>query len=621
MKRILVFFFVCIPVFLFSQSYDLVFKKDYPERMMLIDSIVRNDIKPLVEDSVAFNRKLDLFKSASKKSKDQKALFYTEYLFFYFEMSNNTMPEEAVLKKFNQLIKEASRLNMLQIEANLYNDLGYYYYKRPNPNYILYFDNLNKGYQFYKDIDVKEYPDKAYNLYSLALSYYQFGDYADAINFAKKVPPLNDGDNFVDLFTYNLLGMAYLKLNKFDSSRIYLDETYKLANSFPKEKGLGWTGIALGNIGHSWYKEGNYEKAIPYYQKAIAICDSTQLWDNVSPFSSRLISCYTKLGKLKEADQLIPLARSSTYLYNQIDGYSFLYNALADYYKATSAGMQAIIYRDSAIFYNDSLQKTFDRNLKVQLELSNYQAQAEAKEALFNSKKSRQTVIRNSIIGFAILLITLAWIVYNRQKKLLQNKTVLLKEIHHRVKNNLQVISSILDIQQRSLNDEKLMQAFMDAQSRISSMALVHQNLYEKENVGATDTNSYFEQLFQVITASYAPKNSKISHSIRAEGQLTIDTLIPVALIFNELLTNTYKYAFKGRETGEIRFELVQKNEVIQMMYKDNGVGLPAGFEWTKSKGLGSLMIRKFTQQLFGTYNVDSSAEGVKFIFSFKASK
>jgi len=621
MKKYLLISLTILCVNIYAQQYDYVFGTAYPERIMLIDSIVRNDIKPAVIDSISFYQKLGDFKSIAEKKNDKKAKFYADYLSFYFEVSNNRLEEEEVKKRVEKLSKEAAKLNLPQVEANLFNDLGYYYYKRPNPDYILYFDNLNKGYQFYKDLDVKQYPDKAYNLYSLALSYYQFGDYDDAIRFAQKVPSLKDGDNFVDLFNYNLLGMAYLKMNKFDSSRIYLKETYKLANSFPKEKGLGWTGIALGNTGHSWYKEGKYEEAIPYYQEAISICDSAKLWDNVSPFSSRLISCYTKLGKLDRAKELIPLARTSTYLYNQKDGYLLLYNALADYYKASIEGDLAIVYRDSAIMYTDSLQKTFDRNLKVQLELSNYQEQTKVKEDLFNSKKYTENVIRNSIIGFSILLISIAFILYNRQKKLLQNKTVLLKEIHHRVKNNLQVISSILDIQQRGFNDEKLMQAFMDAQSRISSMALVHQNLYEKENVGTTDSNDYFEQLFQNITSSYAPKSIQITHSIKAEGKLNIDTLIPLALIFNELLTNTYKYAFKGKTKGHIQFELKQKGDVFQMIYNDDGVGFPAGFEWAKSRGLGSLMIRKFTQQLFGTYNVDSSSEGVKFIFSFKASK
>ena len=618
-KWVIILLLNCIDIN--AQQYADVFAKNYPERLMLIDSVVRNDIKPSVEDSVGFHKKLDHLETLAKDKNDKIAIFYTKYLSFYFQISNNQIDEAEVLKGVKELSSEAAKLDLPQVEANLFNDLGYYYYKRPNPDYILYFDNLNKGYQFYKDLDVTEYPDKAYNLYSLALSYYQFGDYADAIRFAKKVPPLKDGDNFVDLFNYNLLGMAYLKLNKFDSSRTYLEETYKLANSFPKEKGLGWTGIAKGNIGHTWYKEGKFENAIPYYLEAIAICDTGKLWDNVSPFSSRLISCYTKLGKLDKAKALIPLARRSSYLYNQKDGYLLLYNSLADYYKATMEGNLAIIYRDSAILYTDSLQKTFDRNLKVQLELSNYQQQVKAKEAIFNSNKARQKVIRNSIIGFTILLISIAIFVYIRQKQLLVQKTVLLKEIHHRVKNNLQVISSILDIQQRSLNDEKLMQAFTDAQSRISSMALVHQNLYEKENIGTTDSNEYFEQLFQNITLSYAPANIKITHSIRSQGRLTIDTLIPVALIFNELLTNTYKYAFKGRSGGSIQFELIQKSDLFQMSYSDDGVGFPAGFDFSKSRGLGSLMIRKFTQQLFGTFMVDSNTQGVKFIFSFKALK
>jgi len=618
MKRITICIVFSI-VLVYAQKFEKAFELSYPKRMYALDSIIRNDLKPkITEDPASYLQDVVSLRETAQKNNDKKALFYSEYLDFFFHVSVLELAEEDIIKEFEAMFKKAQNLKMPHVQSNLYNDLGYYYFKRTNPNYILYFDNLNKAYELYKNLSFEEYPDKVYNLYALALSYYQFGDYTDAIRFAKQVEPIPDGDNFVDLFTYNLLGMAYLKLERFDSSRIYFKKTYLFAENSAKEKQLGWTGIALGNIGHTWYIQGEYEQAIPCYLEAIEVCKKAELWDNVSPFSSRLISSYTKLGQTDKAKDFIDLAKKSTLLYNDIEGYALFYNAIADYYKATGNSLKAINYRDSAILYNDSIQTTFDRNSKVQLQLNSYREKIKAQEAIYKLAAIRQQTIRNTIIGFIVFLLIIAYMFYSRQKKILQSKTVLLKEIHHRVKNNLQVISSILDIQQRSSGNEQVNRAFTDAKSRINSMALVHQNLYERENVGATDAMDYFNQLFKIISASYAPENVKISSNIHASGSLNIDTLIPIALIFNELLTNTYKYAFIHKPAGDIYFFLTIKDDIIKMEYRDNGEGAPADMDLLKSKGLGSLIIKKFTQQLHGSYTVENSRQGIKYSFQFK---
>ena len=150
-------------------------------------------------------------------------------------------------------------------------------------------------------------------------------------------------------------------------------------------------------------------------------------------------------------------------------------------------------------------------------------------------------------------------------------------------------------------------------------MALVHQSLYEKENLESTSAQEYFQQLFQSITASYAPRKKQIFQEVHAANiSLNIDTLIPLALIVNELLTNSFKYAFTKKNTGHIYFELRKEKDYYHMEYKDDGPGFPEGFEMNQSKGLGSLMIEQLTTQLFGSYQVVSSPEGLHFHFTFK---
>jgi two-component sensor histidine kinase len=204
-----------------------------------------------------------------------------------------------------------------------------------------------------------------------------------------------------------------------------------------------------------------------------------------------------------------------------------------------------------------------------------------------------------------------------------KNKKIenLITEIHHRVKNNLQIISSILDMQLRNVDDLESKEAFKDAKSRINSMALVHQTLYEKENINNTNAQIYFSRLFKAITASYATKGKIITHQVQTDNiVLNIDTLIPMALIVNELLTNSYKYAFQAQQEGNIYFELSHHapTGLFTLKYSDNGSGFPEGFDIKNSKGLGSLMSEQLTTQLFGNYEKKSNSHGLEYIFTFE---
>ncbi len=620
MQKGLLLFFMMGMTGISAQNFETAFEYPYPKRMVFLDSIYSSELKPYRRDSIKFHNSVQELKNIAIEKKDNKAVLYADYLLFFYSLYNASVNEQEALDKLKELEARAKKLKHYFVQIQLYTNMGYYYYHySAYTNYILYFDYLYKAYLLYKDLDLKEYPSKTYDLYSLGLAHYKFGDYKDAKKYALEANTLAPTGH-IKIFNDNLLGVTYLKLHQFDSARFYLQRTFLQATESNKAGELkGWTGIALGNIGHTWREEKQYDRAIIYYEEAVEICMKYKLWDNASGFASHLISIYVIKGQLKKAEEMMPIAREATYKYNNMEGYYLYYDALANYYKANKSGMEAILYRDSAIYWNDSLHKTFDRNLKVQIQLANYQELAADKEALFLLEKSRQRIIRNSIILFVVLALIIAWFIFRSQKKTLKNRTILLKEIHHRVKNNLQIISSILDIQQRGLNNPDLKEAFKDAKSRINSMALVHQSLYEKDNMESTDAQKYFEQLLKVITASYAPKNKKITYELLASDiRLNIDTLIPIALIFNELLTNSYKYAFQEKESGHIHFELTKKDDMFSMIFKDDGKGLPAGFDLKNSTGLGSLMIQQLTQQLFGKFTVKSSLEGTEFYFNFK---
>lgn len=603
-----------------SQLFDEAFNYNHSKRMLVLDSLATYQLKPNYKDSVDYFRELQLLTQKAISKHDQKSLLFADYLKFYFKVVHFTGSQNEIEKEYQYLFDKAVEMNVVTIMINLNLNMGYYYYEKPNPNYVLYFDYLNKAYLLYKDLDEKGCTDKSYNLYSMALAYYRFGDYWNSMKYSISVTNIPSTPDYVSMFNYNLLGVCYLKIGMNDSSRWFLKKTYDLALALKdKESFAGWEGIAIGNIGHTWYNDKEYDKAIENYTRAVDICSRVSLWDNVSPFSSNLINCYVIKNDLAEAGKIVPVAQHATYMYKNPIGYQLFYDALANYYLAKKDFEKAIIYRDSSILWNDSLQKTFDRNLKVRAELINYQQLSAVKQEKLNKEKKKQEMVTNAIVTLAFLIILIALLVYVRQTRVIKVRTLLLHEIHHRVKNNLQIISSILDIQQRSLNKPELKGVFNDARSRINSMALVHQNLYEKENLEFTDAQQYFEQLVKIITASYSTNQVEVKHNIFAHGvKLNLDTLIPVALIFNELLTNSYKYAFVGKKSGHVFFELKKSQEGFMMIFKDDGNGFPEGYDFKKSSGLGSLMIQQLTQQLFGKFTINSSLRGTEFSFIFK---
>lgn len=204
-------------------------------------------------------------------------------------------------------------------------------------------------------------------------------------------------------------------------------------------------------------------------------------------------------------------------------------------------------------------------------------------------------------------------------EKALTEKEFLFKEIHHRVKNNLQIISSLLDKQARNSSDTSLKDKMQEGKDRIQSMALIHQNLYLSESLSNIDIRKYIYELAQNIAATQQAPDQNIKIDLQADDlQLNIDQAIPVGLILNELLTNTFKHAFKNRHTGlvNVQFSEVSKGKFV-LHFSDDGKGMPSDFDLQKSKTLGMSLINGLVQQLEGDLQFDSSAAGTNFSIQF----
>ncbi len=190
----------------------------------------------------------------------------------------------------------------------------------------------------------------------------------------------------------------------------------------------------------------------------------------------------------------------------------------------------------------------------------------------------------------------------------LREKEVLLKEIHHRVKNNMQVISSLLQLQAQYIEDEPTLILFEESQTRIHSMALIHEQLYQSENLARIDLPSYVENLVANLYQSFGCGNTSIQFNLNVDPiHLNIETAIPCGLIINELVSNSLKYAFTKSLAGEININFHEINsQQFHLSIQDNGSGFPANFDVENTETLGLRLVRMLTYQLDGTLVIDS---------------
>ena len=433
----------------------------------------------------------------------------------------------------------------------------------------------------------------------------------------------------------NNRGLFWAKFGNQDSAIFWFkkakDEFYKL---FPDNKlsidNEFTVGLIEGNIGQSLMELKQFDKAIPLLKKDVASSKNIKNFHNAAISQLEISKCYLALNKLEVSKLYLDSAKS---LLVDIDDYKTQLNLIkqyAIYYDKTGAYKMAIDYYGKYIVFKDSIES---KNNLRELLLAQVANQVSEREAVItesqknirekNAEVSKQKTFRNALIfcGLILIIVIVFMIVQlkraNNQKQLLEiknkqietrneiidkslsEKDLLIKEVHHRVKNNLQIISSLLKLQSAKTTNLEIQNSLGEAQDRINSMALLHQLLYRNNQMTSLLFNEYLESLINQISGSFSltKKNITIqSHLIELE--LDLDTAIPLGLITNELMSNAYKHAFNGKD-GIIKVELSKlvKN-TYQLKVSDNGQGLAADFDLTSSDSLGLDIVAILSEQI-----------------------
>ena len=270
------------------------------------------------------------------------------------------------------------------------------------------------------------------------------------------------------------------------------------------------------------------------------------------------------------------------------------------------------------------------QNLEVRYETTQKEHALAIKE--LELQKSRRTQLWSllGICALVIIVMSILLVLRTKQKsntvlaeknaiisKALGEKDVLLREIHHRVKNNLQMISALLYLQGKSIDDPTAQDAIKESQNRVQSMAMLHQNLYQDDNLLGVEIKDYLGRLFDHLFASYdIDGRVQLSKKIQ-DVNLDVDTVIPLALIVNELVSNALKYAFVDGRPGEIEVRLHENGQYLVLEVEDNGVGLPPAFNIRNSGNFGYKLINILTEKLGAEWRVDGS-NGTKVIMNIE---
>jgi two-component sensor histidine kinase len=452
--------------------------------------------------------------------------------------------------------------------------------------------------------------------------------FEESLNYAQRGIEVCRKNNFLTELPYLLqsAGYAAIGLKKHDQALAFFDEALALVRS--QNMGLSTVADLENARGNALKKLGRHKEAMADYLSCLEHAQKANYAGGISTATANLGEINLLMGNYAAALpyqlKTIELQEQINDLSNLTENYghaSFIYEKLGDY--------------ESALRYERKARKMRDSTASVQsdaamLELRT-QYETEKKEAtiaLQDTKISQQRTVLWLSAGMAALLGLFAFSFYKnaiarkKSNELLAAKNaeneLLLKEIHHRVKNNLEVVSSLLALQSAQVSDPNIKDAMLEGQNRVQSIGIVHQKLYQGDNLAAVEMKDYFINLSDNILDTFGADDRVTIECAMNQLELDIDTAVPLGLIVNEILTNALKYAFPDGRKGKIEINLEKKDDqTLRLKIADNGVGKSGTPQGT---GFGSQLVSLLSRQLGGEMH-EEAQDGTVVWLDFKMRK
>lgn len=582
-------------------------------------------------------------KKSSLKSNDMKAYVYgCMYEAIVYSLKNENKKAIIILNKTISFLKDKKEMT---VEGDLYIVLASFYSRELKNNMAI--TTLKKAVLFCKKR--KDYLGVHDCYCEMCQIYLTAGNTKGAMEYCKKAIELSKIYNIVNNRGYSndlaTLGNIYLLKKEYKKALKTLEKAEAINQKAGGEYDKWYLMVLLINA--------NIE--LKNNERVIEICDDglkkeSILDKNIILFNYKA-RAYNNMNRTSLAkkciDKVFELAKDS--LKNIVDNENQIavYKNASDIYKNIGNYEKAFLYSEKYIEAIEEKHEllTEQKVAQLQAEFNDKEDEAEIqklkiKEQLKNIEAEKQ---KNNFFMVALALIIISSILFfvvrrnsiikkrnsildkhneeiNEKNGLLSKalfeKEILIKEIHHRVKNNLQLVMSLLNIQSRKSSHPDIIEFLQKGQARITSMALIHQNLYQTENVREVDFEQYLKDLVESVTSSYGEsiKNIEIKIDI-SKVFLDIQAAIPLGLIVNELICNALKYAFPNQQEGEI-FIFAKQNEDkrVELIFKDNGVGDTETI--TNQESIGLKLVKLLTQQLNGVLQKKNN-DGLEYKLTF----
>ena len=436
---------------------------------------------------------------------------------------------------------------------------------------------------------------------NIALVEYERKNYQTAVQLLKKnLPTIIKSDRkTISSFAFQALCDCYFKMGNYDSASYYINKSFIVDKEMEYTNGLTKDYTMLAELA---YQNGDNKKALNFGKKALAQLQLAEDFDLHSQVVLLMANLHEKNGNLLESNR-----------------YLRKYIALNDSLKIENDVLNKLAHQE-----NNKLKVT-----EFELELAIQKKKVQEKENINQEYIIWSLAVLLFIAGVVFLLI---WKASQKNKRLNQQlyekkqeledelniKRSLLQEIHHRVKNNLQVISSMLSIQAQYLKNDKLEKIIDECRGRISSMSLIHESLYKSENRRNPLFNEYIKELIPQLIDTYQVDQSKIKLRLKVEKmELTLDESMPCGLIINEVVSNAIKHAFPDERNGEIQIEMKEVEGGVKLKIADNGIGISPDFKPQDQNTFGYLLIYTLAAQLEAEVNIETT-NGLSYEFFWK---